>query len=278
MVEECTHDCSTCSAACASREGSQTRESFLVEGNPHSNVKKIIAVVSGKGGVGKSMVTSQLAVAMRRRGGSVAIMDADITGPSIPRAFGLHDRAMGNDDGLIPSETKTGIGVMSMNLLLENPGDPVVWRGPVIGGVVQQFWKDVCWGDVDYMFVDMPPGTGDVPLTVFQSLPVSGIVIVTSPQELVSVIVEKAVKMAELMEIPILGIVENMSYFMCSSCGEKHFIYGESHLDAIAAAHGVACTARLPIEPKLAAAADNGDIESFEGDWLNGLADAIEKA
>ena len=279
MSEECTHDCSTCSAACSSREGGTEKaspESFLEAPNEMSHIKKVIAVVSGKGGVGKSLVTSLLAVEMNRRGHSTAIMDADITGPSIPRAFGIKERATGCDEGMFPVTTKTGIGVMSMNLLLEHQDDPVIWRGPIIGGVVQQFWKEVIWGDVDYMFIDMPPGTGDVPLTVFQSIPVDGIVVVTSPQELVSVIVEKAVKMAEMMNIPILAIVENMSYFQCPSCGERHSVYGESHVEETAAKHGIDCVARLPIDPKLAGACDQGFIELFDGDWLAGLADKLE--
>ncbi len=279
MSEECTHDCSTCAANCSSREsGKQPRESFLEPGNPHSNVKKVIAVVSGKGGVGKSMVTGLLASAMRKKGPSVAIMDADITGPSIPKSFGVHERAMGVEEGIVPGLSRTGIEIMSMNLLLDDPTDPVVWRGPIIGGVVQQFWKEVYWGDVDYMFVDMPPGTGDVPLTVFQSLPVSGIVIVTSPQELVGQIVEKAVKMAELMDIPVLGIVENMSYFVCPDCGKKHFIYGQSRLEDLAEAHGIKAASRLPIDPALTKAADAGDIEAVETNMLDGILAAIENA
>ncbi len=275
MSEECTHDCSTCAANCASRD---KKNEDPKAGNPSSVVKKVIAVVSGKGGVGKSMVTSLLAAAERKKGASVAIMDADITGPSIPKVFGVNMRAMGVEEGIVPAETRTGIKLMSMNLLLDNPSDPVVWRGPIIGGVVQQFWKEVWWGDVDYMFVDMPPGTGDVPLTVFQSLPVDGIVIVTSPQELVSLVVEKAVKMAELMEIPVLGIVENMSYFECPDCGKKHFIYGQSHLEELAKAHGIAVTARLPIEPSIPQASDAGDIEAVETNMLDGILKAVEEA
>ncbi len=279
MSEECTHDCSTCAANCASREGGrQSRESFQEPGNPHSCVKKVIAVVSGKGGVGKSMVTSLLASAMRKKGPSVAIMDADITGPSVPKSFGIHERAMGVEEGIVPAATRTGIQIMSMNLLLDNPTDPVVWRGPIIGGVVQQFWKEVYWGDVDYMFVDMPPGTGDVPLTVFQSLPVNGIVIVTSPQELVSQIVEKAVKMAELMNIPVLGVVENMSYFACPDCGKKHYIFGKSRLEELAQAHKIPVCARLPIDPAIPQAADAGDIEGVDTNMLDGILAAVEKA
>ncbi len=275
MSEECTHDCSTCAANCASRE---KKAEDPKAGNPSSKVKKVIAVVSGKGGVGKSMVTGLLAAAERRKGPSVAIMDADITGPSIPKIFGVNERAMGVEEGIVPAVTRTGIKIMSMNLLLDNPSDPVVWRGPIIGGVVQQFWKEVWWDDVDYMFVDMPPGTGDVPLTVFQSLPVDGIVIVTSPQELVGVIVEKALKMAELMEIPVLGIVENMSYFQCPDCGKKHFIYGESHLEELAKSHNISVTARLPIEPAIPQAADAGDIEGVETNMLDDVLTAIENA
>ncbi len=277
MSETCTHDCSTCGANCSSRE-KKSREDFQEAGNPSSHVKKVIAVVSGKGGVGKSMVTSMLACAMTRRGKSAAIMDADITGPSIPRAFGIQERAAGVEEGIIPAQSRTGVSIMSMNLLLDDPTDPVVWRGPIIGGVVQQFWKEVYWGDVDYMFVDMPPGTGDVPLTVFQSLPVNGIVVVTSPQELVGVIVEKALKMAELMEIPVLGVVENMSWFECPDCGKRHFIYGRSRLEEVAAAHGVKATARLPIDPAIPQAADAGDIEGIETNMLDEVLTAIENA
>ena len=283
MSEECTFDCSSCGADCPSRSQQQAQpakqspESFLEAPNEMSNIKKVIAVMSGKGGVGKSLVTSLLSVEMARRAHNTAIMDADITGPSIPRAFGVKERATGCDEGMFPVKTKTGISIMSMNLLLENPTDPVVWRGPLIGGVVQQFWKEVIWGDVDYMFIDMPPGTGDVPLTVLQSIPVDGIVVVTSPQELVSVIVEKAVKMAEMMEKPILGIVENMSYYQCPDCGARHSIFGESHVDKTAADHGIDTVCRLPIDPKLAGACDGGLIELFDGDWLTPLADKIEK-
>ena len=270
---ECTHNCDTCSANCSSREA----ESMLAKANPHSRVKKVIGVVSGKGGVGKSMVTSLLAVTMNRRGLKTAVLDADITGPSIPRAFGVKDMLTGTDEGIVPAQSKTGVKLVSLNLLLENDTDPVIWRGPVIAGTVKQFWTDVMWGDVDFMFVDMPPGTGDVPLTVFQSLPVDGIVIVTSPQELVGMIVTKAVKMAEMMNIPVLGIVENMSYYECPDCGKRHAIFGESHVDQIAQEFGIPIVARLPINPKLAGACDKGMIELFEGDWLENLADALEK-
>lgn len=273
MSEECTHDCSSCSANCSSKE----QELPKSELNPASSVKKVIGVVSGKGGVGKSMVTSMLAVLMQRRGHNAAILDADITGPSIPKAFGIKQKAFADDRGLLPVPSKTGIDIMSINLLLENETDPVVWRGPVIAGAVKQFWTDVIWEDVDYMFVDMPPGTGDVPLTVFQSIPVDGIVIVTSPQELVSMIVKKAVKMAEMMNIPIIGIVENMSYFECDNCKKRHYIYGESHIDEIASENNIDIVSAMPIDKKLAGAADNGMIELFEGPWLDELANAVEK-
>ena len=245
--------------------------------HPLSNIKKVIAVVSGKGGVGKSLVTSLLAVNMNRAGKHSAILDADITGPSIPKLFGIHEKALGNEDGILPCKSKTGIDVMSINLLLENDTDPVVWRGPVIAGVVTQFWSDVLWDDVDYMFVDMPPGTGDVPLTVFQSLPIDGIVIVTSPQELVSMIVAKAVNMAKLMNIPVLGIVENMSYFKCPDCGKEHEIFGSSKVEQVAKEYGIEHTARLPIDPVIATMVDAGEIESIDADALNELADFIEK-
>ena len=272
-MSECTHDCSTCSSNCSERKP----ESLLEAPHEMSSIKNVIAVVSGKGGVGKSLVTSMLAVLANRKEFNTAILDADITGPSIPKAFGLKTRAEGTEMGILPVKTKTGIQVMSINLLLNNDTDPVVWRGPVIAGTVKQFWSDVIWNDVDFMFVDMPPGTGDVPLTVFQSLPIKGIVIVTSPQELVSMIVEKAVNMANLMNIPILGIVENMSYFECPDCKKRHSIYGESHLEEIAAKHGIKNIARLPIDPELAKVCDNGLVELFEGDWLDELSDKIEE-
>ena len=232
--------------------------------------------MSGKGGVGKSLVTSLLAVELNRRGRKTAILDADMTGPSIPRAFGLHERASGSDEGILPSVSKTGVKMMSLNLLLEHETDPVAWRGPVIAGTVIQFWKDVVWGDVDFMFVDMPPGTGDVPLTVFQSIPVDGIIVVTSPQELVSMIVAKAVKMAEMMDIPIIGIVENMSYAQCPDCGKKINIFGESKLDKVAEEYNLKVLGRLPIDPKLAAACDKGAIELYSGNWLDEASDIIE--
>ena len=273
MAENCTHDCSTCSASCSERT---TPQSFLEKQNEASNVKKVIGIVSGKGGVGKSMVTSLLASLMRKRGRNVAILDADITGPSIPKAFGLKGNAESDGTYIHPAFTKTGIKVMSMNLLLPNETDPVVWRGPVIAGAVKQFWTDVLWDDVDFMFVDMPPGTGDVPLTVFQSLPVDGIVIVTSPQDLVSLVVEKAAKMAALMNIPVLGIVENLSYFICPNCGEKHAIFGESHVEALAETFGIREVARLPIDANVAKAADLGEIETVERPELATLLDALD--
>ena len=272
-MSECTHDCSTCSQSCGERTQPQ---SFLEKPHELSNIKKVIGVVSGKGGVGKSMVTSLLAVTMQRRGFKTAVLDADITGPSIPKAFGLHQKAMGDNNGIYPVMTKTGIEVMSVNLLLPDETDPVVWRGPVIANTVKQFWTDVIWNDVDYMFVDMPPGTGDVPLTVFQSLPIDGIIVVTSPQELVSMIVGKAVKMAEMMNVPVLGIVENMAYYECPDCKSRHSIFGESHIEEVAAKYGINSIAGMPINPKLAAACDKGMIELFEGDWLDKTADVIE--
>lgn len=232
--------------------------------------------MSGKGGVGKSLVTSLLAVELNRRGRKTAILDADMTGPSIPRAFGLHERASGSDEGILPSVSKTGVKMMSLNLLLEHETDPVAWRGPVIAGTVIQFWKDVVWGDVDFMFVDMPPGTGDVPLTVFQSLPVDGIIVVTSPQDLVGMIVEKAVKMADLLNVPILGMVENFSYYKCPDCGNIHSIFGESKAEETAAAHGIKALSRLPIDPKLAAAVDGGMIELFEQPGIDPVANAVD--
>ena len=275
MSEQCTHNCETCGVDCASRSSAQKQQDFKVNAHPLSNIKKVIAVVSGKGGVGKSLVTSLLAVNMNRAGKHSAILDADITGPSIPKLFGIHEKALGNEDGILPCKSKTGIDVMSINLLLENDTDPVVWRGPVIAGTVKQFYTDVIWRDVDFMFVDMPPGTGDVPLTVFQSLPIAGIVVVTSPQDLVSMIVEKAVNMARMMNIPVLGIVENMSYYECPHCGERSEILGRSHIDETAHRFNIPAAARLPINPKLAAASDAGLIEIYEGDWLNGITEFL---
>ena len=271
MSEACNHDCSSCTANCDHR--APEREA------PHakSHIKKVIGVVSGKGGVGKSMTSAMLAVAMRRMGHSAGILDADITGPSIPKLFGVHGPAMGGEDGIYPIKSRTGIDIMSINLLLEDEQAPVVWRGPVIAGAVKQFWQEVIWKDVDFLFVDMPPGTGDVPLTVFQTLPVDGIVVVASPQELVSLIVAKAVNMANMMNIPVLGLVENMSYVLCPDCGKKIDVFGESHVAETAAEFGVPVLARIPIDPQLARQADLGVIESFEGDMLDGAADAIEK-
>ena len=272
MSESCKpSDCAGCPSA--SNCGSKP-QSMLEQPNQMSNIGKVIGVVSGKGGVGKTMVSSLLAVSMQRLGKNVGIMDADITGPSVPKAFGIHAKADACEFGIIPAKTKMGLDIMSVNLLLENESDPVVWRGPVIAGVVKQFWTDVIWKDIDYLFVDMPPGTGDVPLTVFQSLPVNGIVIVTSPQELVSMIVEKAVKMAQLMNIPILGIIENMSYYECPDCGKRHNIYGDSHIEEIAAQYNIPVLAKLPVDTQLAKMCDQGTIELFEGDWLD---DAVEK-
>lgn len=270
-MSECTHDCSTCSANCASRQPEDLHE------KPHamSRIGKVIGIVSGKGGVGKSLVTALTAVSVKRTGHTVGIMDADITGPSVPKMFGATARAEGDENGLYPVQSKLGTDLMSVNLLLENPSDPVIWRGPVIAGVVKQFWTDVVWGDDDFLFVDMPPGTGDVPLTVFQSIPVDGIIVVTTPQELVSMIVEKAVKMAKLMNIPIIGIIENMSYAECPDCGKRIHVFGESNLEAVAAEHDLPVLGRIPMNPKLAAACDKGMVELFEGDWLDDAVKAI---
>ena len=270
--ESCTHDCSSCGAAWSSR----APQSLVEPQNKLSNVKKVIGVVSGKGGVGKSLVTSMLAVEMSRRGYKTAILDADITGPSIPKVFGLHEKAEGSEDGIYPVKTKTGIEVMSINLLLDDEKAPVVWRGPVIAGTVKQFWTDVVWNEVDYMFVDMPPGTGDVPLTVFQSLPLDGIVIVTSPQELVSMIVSKAANMASLMNIRVLGLVENMSYVLCPDCGKHIDIFGEGKTDAVAAEFGFDLLARIPLDARLAALCDKGALELMENDYINAAADKVE--
>lgn len=272
MSENCTHNCETCGESCPSREGGFPKEQ-LKEG---CSVKKVIGIVSGKGGVGKSMVTSLLSVILNRRGYHTAILDADVTGPSIPKAFGLHGRAQGTEMGILPVKSKLGTDIMSVNLLLGNETDPVVWRGPVIAGAVKQFWTDVLWNDVDYMFVDMPPGTGDVPLTVFQSLPVDGIIIVTSPQELVSMIVKKAMKMAQLMDVPVIGVVENMSYVECPDCGKKIMIYGESKTAQAAAEEGLPLLAQMPINPKLAALCDAGKIQDFEGDFLDKAVKMVE--
>lgn len=272
-MSDCTHDCSTCGEDCASRKQGIPKE------KPHelSNIKKVIGVVSGKGGVGKSLTTAMLAVTMQRRGFKCALLDADITGPSAPKLFGLTGKAESDGSGIYPVETKSGIKVMSLNLLLENDSDPVVWRGPVIAGAVKQFWTDVIWNDVDYMFVDMPPGTGDVPLTVFQSLPVDGIIVVTSPQELVSMIVTKAVKMAQMMNVPIIGVIENYSYLVCPDCGKKISVFGESHLNEITDKLKIDLLAKIPIDPALASVCDKGLIELFEGDWMENACNKIEK-
>ena len=272
MSENCTHDCSSCGEDCASRQQIVKEKS-----NEKSNIKKVIGVISGKGGVGKSFITSMLAVSAQKSGKKTAILDADITGPSIPKLFGIKDKVYSPDGKfLMPAETESGIKVMSINLLLEDDSDPVVWRGPIIAGTVKQFWTDVMWGDVDYMFVDMPPGTGDVPLTVFQSLPIDGIIIVSTPQELVSMIVEKAVKMAEMMNIPILGLVENMSYYVCPKCGEKIFVFGESNLDKNAEKFGIKNTVRIPIDPNIAANGDKGITEQSTNNYLDDFFNSIK--
>lgn len=273
LSEGCNNNCSGCDAAdCADRK----KESFLEAPHELSQIKKVIGVVSGKGGVGKTLVTSLLAVSMQRAGYKTAILDADVTGPSIPRAFGIRQKASGSELGIFPARSKTGISIMSSNLLLESDTDPVIWRGPVIAGMVKQFWTDVIWGDVDYMFVDLPPGTGDVPLTVFQSIPLDGIVIVTSPQELVGMIVEKAVNMAGMMDIPVLALVENMSFFRCPDCQKEYSVFGESHVAEIAEKHGIGVVCKMPINPKLAAATDAGTIELFEDDSLNELVSMLK--
>ena len=272
-MSDCTHNCETCGESCPSR---QDPKSMLEKPHALSKIKKVIGVVSGKGGVGKSLVTSLSAVESARLGYRTAILDADITGPSIPRSFGLTEKACGTEEGLYPVKTSTGISVMSLNLLTENETDPVVWRGPMIAGVVKQFWTDVIWGDVDFMFVDMPPGTGDVPLTVFQSIPVDGIIIVTSPQELVSMIVEKAVNMARLMNIPVLGLVENMSYVLCPDCGKKIEIFGKSHAGEIADKYGMKVLGSLPFDTKLAAEVDAGRIEANDCRELDGIAEVLK--
>ena len=271
MSESCTHNCSSCSQNCASRE----KQSLIEKPHEMSRVKKVIGIVSGKGGVGKSLVTGLMSVLSQRAGYKTAIMDADITGPSIPKMFGLKERAQGSEMGILPVATKTGIEVMSLNLLVKNETDPVIWRGPVIAGTVKQFWTEVIWNDVDFMFVDMPPGTGDVALTVFQSIPLDGIIVVASPQDLVSMIVKKALNMANMMNIPVLGLVENMSYLECPDCGKKISVFGESHIDETAKECGTEVLAKLPINPKLAAGCDAGLIELFEGDWLDDAAKKV---
>ena len=273
-MSECTHDCSTCGQSCSQRT---EPESLLQKPHEQSHIKKVIGVCSGKGGVGKSMVTSLLAVTMQRMGLKVGILDADITGPSIPREFGLKQKAEGNDTGIFPVRTTTGIDVMSLNLLLPNDSDPVAWRGPIIAGAVTQFWTDVIWGDKDVLFIDMPPGTGDVMLTVCQSIPVDAAVLVSTPQELVGMIVEKSIKMVDMLNIPVIGLVENMSYIECPDCGKKIEVFGESHVDAIAKQYGIPHTAALPIDRKLAASADKGMIELTNGNWLDEIANAIDE-
>lgn len=275
-ASSCSSGCSDCKANCSSRK-QPAKEDFFVPLNNYSKVKKVIGVVSGKGGVGKSFVTSYLSVLMNRKGYKTAILDADITGPSIPKAFGIHRKAYMTELGIIPETSKNGTKIMSINLLLESEDTPVIWRGPVIAGTVKQFWSDVVWEDVDYMFVDMPPGTGDVPLTVFQSLPVDGLIIVTSPQELVSMIVSKAVNMANTMNIPILGLVENYSYIECGNCKERISVFGTSHIDEIGEKNNLKVLAKIPINPIIAKAIDGEAVEELEGDWLDYLADTLEE-
>ncbi len=271
MSEACTHDCSTCGSSCSTVE----EKDLIAPLNKNSTITHVYAIMSGKGGVGKSSVTANLAVAMAKKGYRVGIMDADITGPSIPKAFGLNTRAVSDGESILPELTLHGIKVMSLNLLLENPADPVVWRGSLVGGVVKQFWSDVNWGELDYLFIDMPPGTGDVPLTVYQSIPVDGIVVVTSPQDLVSLIVTKAVRMADMMKKPILGVVENYSYFQCDKCGEKHYIFGQSNLEQVAKDLGLDVLAQIPMDPAMAEAMDKGAVEELEGGYLNAVADKL---
>jgi Mrp family chromosome partitioning ATPase len=274
-MSDCNHDCASCASK---KDGSCNGEKpagFAAPANARSHVARVIAVMSGKGGVGKSLVTELLAVQAQKRGLKVAVLDADITGPSIPTAFGVKDRAMSDGEGILPCRSESGIALMSLNFLVENPADPVVWRGPVIAGAVKQFWSDVAWGDVDVMFVDLPPGTGDVPLTVFQSLPVTGAVVVTSPQDLVSLIVEKAVRMAGMMDVPVLGLVENMSVFRCPDCGAEHRIFGPSRAGELASRHGIAAVASLPIDPEYAKAVDLGAVEKLDAPSLDVILDAV---
>lgn len=272
-MSECTHDCSTCSSNCGERKEPQ---SFLKPMNKNSNIKKVIGIVSGKGGVGKSLVSCLLAAKCQKAGLKVGVLDADITGPSVPKSFGITSRAMQDDTGLLPTVTKTGVKMMSINLLLEDVNSPVVWRGPVISGVIEQFWTDVNWGELDYLFVDMPPGTGDVALTVFQSLPVDGIVIVSTPQDLVKMIVNKAFNMAKIMNVPVLGLVENMSYYQCPDCGKKHNIFGESQIDETAKELGVSVLAKLPIDPEVAKLVDEGRVEDVECPQLDEFVSALD--
>lgn len=273
MSENCSHDCSSCKENCSSRD----KKSLIKEPNKFSDIKKVIAVVSGKGGVGKSMTCAMLASAAQNSGRVTAIMDADITGPSIPKMFGVKDRARGSENGILPVVTDSGIQIMSMNVLLENEAEPVVWRGSLISGTVSQFWTDVIWTGVDIMFIDMPPGTGDVPLTVFQSIPLDGIIIVTTPQDLVGMIVQKAVNMANMMNVPILGIVENMSYINCPDCGRKISVFGESGVDAFAMENGITAVAKLPIDSELTKSADSGKIDSLKNNYLSEFYEKIMK-
>jgi len=274
MDENCDKSCSTRSDECDEKK--ETKTDFIAKPHDLSNIKKVIGIISGKGGVGKSLVTSMLAVTMQRRGHNVAILDADVTGPSIPKAFGIKQKATGNESSILPVKSKTGIAIMSTNLILENDTDPVIWRGPIIAGAVKQFWTDVIWSDIDYMFIDMPPGTGDVPLTVFQSIKVDGVIIVTSPQELVSMIVSKAVKMTRMMDIPIVGLVENMAYFKCPECDKDYQIFGDSNIEKIADKFDIKVLARMPIDPRLAVACDKGMIELYDGNWLDNTAEILE--
>ncbi|MBP5270031.1 MAG: Mrp/NBP35 family ATP-binding protein [Clostridia bacterium] len=275
MAENCTHDCSTCSAACASRN--QPKEDLHEAPNQLSDIKHVIGVVSGKGGVGKSLVTSLLAVLFNRKGYQVGILDADVTGPSIPKAFGLRAEVTGDEHGMIPPRTTSGIDIMSVNLMLDDETRPVVWRGSLIAGTVKQFWTDTIWNDTDLLLIDCPPGTGDVPLTVFQSIPLDGIIIVSSPQELVSMIVSKAANMAKMMNIPVLGLVENMSYVKCPDCGKEISVFGESNIAQVAENFGFDLLARIPIDPKLSSAVDRGAIELTDADYLDVAADVIER-
>ena len=274
-MSECTHDCSSCGESCGERTAPQD---LRKPANPHSHIKKVIAVVSGKGGVGKSAVTCTLAAAMSKLGKKVGVLDADITGPSVPQAFNIHERALGDETGILPAVTPGGVKVMSLNLLIENETDPVVWRGPVIAGAVEQFWTDVAWGELDYLFVDMPPGTGDVPLTVFQSLPVDGVIVVTAPQALVGMIVTKAVRMAEMLDVPVLGLVENYSYFRCPDCGGEHPVFGPSGIEALAAGLGLPVLAKLPIDPALARAVDEGRVEGYAPNPMSEVARRLDGA
>ncbi len=267
MSDNCNKECGECSTEC--NEKVEKITDFTAQPNQLSQIKKVIGIVSGKGGVGKSLITSLLAIMMSRKGYRTAILDADITGPSIPKAFGLKQKAQSSELGIFPVKSRTGIEIMSVNLLLENETDPVIWRGPILANTVKQFWTDVIWGDIDFMFIDMPPGTGDVPLTVFQSIAVDGVIVVTSPQELVSMIVGKAVNMAKTMNVPILGVVENMGYVKCPDCNKEIKIFGESKIEEVAKKYDTKVLAKLPIDPKIAAACDKGMIELFEGDWMN---------